>query len=1110
MPLSFQLVPVPVGGGIDEKQDPSLLPMGELATLQNGYHTKVGSVQKRNGFSQLGASGSLWYGQLETCPPFQQLSTYDDQLVGINQGGTSAYSYSPQAQLWTSTNRLPPCIATRSSIQNNGTTIINADVCYCNGCFVYAWGQLDPTVADPTVRLYYTVTDAVTGAVLVSQQSYDINSSAGNTSCCIKLVTNAGGANTPYVVVLWTSSPGGSSYVINAIKLDMSHTPPLVVAGPQELAVGPSPSYVMDACAGYTSASTDLFFVGYGATNSTVQLNSYSFTSLNQAASASFTSVPMAPGVVADAVGVGCMSGTVGLVYSTFFGFVGPTVVVPNWFSASNLHPLFTGSFGNLLSTTDQGDVQVAVAMAPGSFGSALFNFVWETSAAANSQERGFPFPSVTAQPVLPASGSMTVLGAPVTTFNLRMLSRPFFVQNTDDLQRSASLSGIERMPRCCFLGWLSSSLQGTQFVIDCSTSMFPGADPVSPQMAPIATIAPLLSQYAGINGPSQLASVVVPGPAGYPYGSSYPLVFNTLGSIALDIGSQQRAGVELLALDFSPLKAFETQEISDDLCLSAGVPSYYDGSATGEIGFLMFPDPVSYSILEFGDLQGTYQYAVCYEWIDNAGNKHQSAPSIQTAVNPDEQGVMITVPPCTLTNRQQVASGSTHPINTAIYRSQANGTVLFRLTPDAATNTLANVMYDYAIFVDLGEGMQSDAAIGSNSTLYTEGGVLPNFPPPSSRYCVLADQRLWLAGCDNPKQVFYSQQQANGLAPTFCGDTLSFFVDDGGPITGLAAMDDSLIIFKDDKIFQLDVVGQGPTAGGTQNQLQAPTRVPTDGVGCINHRSICLTPDGVIFQSSVGIYLLSRNLEVQNIGNPVTDSLAANSTITSAVIHPTKSQVRFTCGNLQLAPGVPSHGVTLVNDYINSSWSVDIVYDPVQQATSSMAYAATVFNGAYVRASAVTSGSFPCSAATFTETTGYVDGPLLSSATFIPTTVTSPWISVADLQGHQLVSHVAALVSVFDRADITLSVATDYNEAFTQVGTWPAAQVGQSLVNSLMSSLQLHVRDQRSQAFKVKVSDAFAADGSSVTGQGMGLVRVTLRAGAKPGLARVQPAGRQ
>ena len=89
----------------------------------------------------------------------------------------------------------------------------------------------------------------------------------------------------------------------------------------------------------------------------------------------------------------------------------------------------------------------------------------------------------------------------------------------------------------------------------------------------------------------------------------------------------------------------------------------------------------------------------------------------------------------------------------------------------------------------------------------------------------------------------------------------------DPGAITGIAAMDDKLIIFKANTIYYL--AGTGPDNTGANNDFTDPVFI-TGTVGCINANSIVYTPNGIFFQSNKGIWVLNRNLTTEYVGAPV------------------------------------------------------------------------------------------------------------------------------------------------------------------------------------------------------------------------------------------------
>jgi len=218
-----------------------------------------------------------------------------------------------------------------------------------------------------------------------------------------------------------------------------------------------------------------------------------------------------------------------------------------------------------------------------------------------------------------------------------------------------------------------------------------------------------------------------------------------------------------------------------------------------------------------------------------------------------------------------------------------------------------------------------------------------------------------------------------------------------GGNCTAGASLDDKFIIFKPSSIFA--VTGQGPDATGGQNDLSDPILITTD-CGCANPRSIALVPDGLMFQSAKGIYLLNRALQVSYIG---ADVEAYNSqTVTSAQLIPNTNQVRFTL----------SSGLALVYDYYTTQWST---------FTNVSAVDSTVWQGVYTYLQ-------PAGVA-MTETPGVFS----DNGNFIKLRVVTSWLQFAGVQGFQRVYKALILGDYVSAHQLLVQVAYDFSPAFIQ-----------------------------------------------------------------------------
>lgn len=450
--------------------------------------------------------------------------------------------------------------------------------------------------------------------------------------------------------------------------------------------------------------------------------------------------------------------------------------------------------------------------------------------------------------------------------------------------------------------------------------------------------------------------------------------------------------GVNSTKLSFDPSNQFVNTIQSNTLLIVGGVLQGYDGIATTELGFHLYPEDIQCTATgSDGALStGTYQYQVTYEWTDNNGQIYRSAPSVPVSVSVAANNhVTITGPTLRLTAKDRVS--------VVIYRTAANGTVFNRVTSTIAP-LLNEPTTDSWTFTDV----ISDIAASANELIYTTGDILANIAPPANAIITTYNNRVFLAGLSDKLLTWYSQtvvdnSNANTIPPQFCAELTVACDPRGGNITALGLLNQSLIIFKEREIFALR--GNGPDATGANNDFGDPTLITSD-VGCINANSVSIVPMGLMFQSRKGIYLLDQSMNVSYIGAPVE---AFNSyDITSAIENPQDNQIIFTTSN----------GPALVYDYYFKQWSTWTNHYAADSAIYNNLFAFLTPTGkVYVQnRSKFTDGTSP-----------------------ISMSMTLPDLAFAGLQGYQRVFRAFILGSYKGPHTLNVGVAYDYNDAYTQ-----------------------------------------------------------------------------
>jgi hypothetical protein len=309
-------------------------------------------------------------------------------------------------------------------------------------------------------------------------------------------------------------------------------------------------------------------------------------------------------------------------------------------------------------------------------------------------------------------------------------------------------------------------------------------------------------------------------------------------------IGARLVSGITRASLNFAP--NFVTSEKDDCLFLSGNFVQKYDSQSVSEADFLIYPPMISSDVTANatgGASAGVYSIAVTFEWIDASGRKTISRPwfypypgKTMTA----GQKFTYTLPGFSLT-----AKGG---VKICVYRTQANQSV-YRKCVEVLAKTTSQVMDD----------ILTDSSLILNELLYTSGNVL-NSLSVGGDVLRVAKNRLWCASEDT---IYYSKQSDDSLASSFAGE-LAVKLPFNYNITDVQELDDKVIIFTTNQIFVIQ--GNPPANNGQGSSLSEPFKLSSD-IGCISSLSTVIFPEGIIFQSEKGIYLLGRDMNISYIG---------------------------------------------------------------------------------------------------------------------------------------------------------------------------------------------------------------------------------------------------
>lgn len=341
------------------------------------------------------------------------------------------------------------------------------------------------------------------------------------------------------------------------------------------------------------------------------------------------------------------------------------------------------------------------------------------------------------------------------------------------------------------------------------------------------------------------------------------------------------------------------------------------------------------------------------------------------------------------------------NPIKIEIFRWSTSQEEFFQVT-SIQTPLINDTSVDYLTYTDT----VADNQILGNSLIYTTGGVVENIGAPSFNALTLFDDRLWGIDAEDPNLLWYSKQVIEAT-PVEMSDLFTLYVAPSiasqgstGNMRCISPMDDKLIIFKADALYYIN--GTGPDNTGSNSQYSEPLFI-TSVVGSTNQQSIVFIPNGLMFQSDKGIWLLGRGMEVSYIGAPV-EGLTQNALVQSAKTIPGTTQVLFTLNS----------GITLMYDYFFEQWGTFSV----------KAISSTLYEGFHTFVNSFNQ--------VFQQTPNeYLDG----SQPVIMNFKTS-WINLAGLQGYQRAYFFFLLGQYISPHFLQVGIAYDYNPSITQAVT--------------------------------------------------------------------------
>lgn len=942
MALQKQQVNINFTKGVDTKTDPWQVPLGSFLELNNSVFTKQGLLQKRNGYSQIGTMSFPSTGTFN-------ITTFKGQLQAL---GSNIYSYNDTTQSFISKGKYQQANLTNSSLVKNNFNQVQCDVAKSSSgylCVVFTENNAG------TLSYKYAVLDEQTQQVIVSPTALPTAGQTVSGSPRVFVLSS-------YFVIVYTSTGGGTT----RLQYYAISTTSLTTSGPTSL----STNYSVAGSVGNVSFDGTVF----GDTLYLFWNKGTGFGVLGLYINASLTaSSPQTIDFFNAGTKIAATNNGIHLFVSYWNVATGNAYVVG---VDQNLNNVFAPQ---QIVAGDANLVDLTIAPSTISNGATVY---WE-----DKSWYGFA---------------------------------PFLTTRTDlvwkrDCDLSGTLGAASILARGVGLGSKAIRNGFNNYLVLSYESTYQSGYYLVDESANV------LGKVAYQNGNGYLA-LGLPQLTIYGSSLSFPYLYKfqiqavnkgtALPSGTATAGVYAQTGINYASFEilFGGVNTSTNVEIGNNLNLDGGFLWSFDGQKNTENGFFVYPENIAANWSAVGGNivaqpdgatnANAYFYQVTYEWQDNQGNIFRSAPSIPVPVTTTGAGntgsITLNIPTLRLSYKTNV--------KIVIYRWSIAQQNYYQVT-SITSPTLNNAAVDSVVYTDT----LADSSILGNSLLYTTGGVLENISAPSMAAVTLFDNRLWGVNGENKNELWFSKTVIQAT-PVEMSDLLTIYVSptqgaqgDTGPITALFPMDDKLIIFKKNAIYYIN--GTGPDNTGANSNYSEPIFI-TGTIGTTNQKSIVLMPQGLMFQSDKGIWLLSRDLQTAYIGAPV-ESYTESSLVTSALAIPGTNQVRFS------TKSVTGIGPVLMYDYFYQQWgtftgnpfSTSTLYNSLQ----------TTHNYLTGKITQETPGSYKD-----------LTNPVLMS-------FKTSWIAIAGILGFQRAYFMFLLGKYKSPHKLNLGLAYDFNPAITQ-----------------------------------------------------------------------------
>ena len=527
--------------------------------------------------------------------------------------------------------------------------------------------------------------------------------------------------------------------------------------------------------------------------------------------------------------------------------------------------------------------------------------------------------------------------------------------------------------------------------------------------------------------------------------------------------GGYAQRGLRDVVLTFDSDEARRSAHFGRTLYISGGQVLQYDGRNLVELGFHTYPWNFIHAVGSDGDIEeGTYTYKATWRWDNAQGELDRSttASSEIAEVGSNDSRVTFDILPLSVTRK----TGDAGEVAAEVWRTEKNpgeGAAFHLATSkDPADDSDQNHYVENDLFslVTLDDGI-SDEGLRVREQDPELGGVLSNLAPPPASVVVAAQDRLYLAGlASDPYAVWYSKFRGEGEVAAFNDLLRVTLPSKHGAVVGLEVVQGTAVVFQERAVHM--VAGEGLDNLGQGQNLGPPQRISED-VGATSADAIASTPEGLVFHSPKGWYLVDRGFSLRYIGGPVSD-FDDDDWIAVDVL---ESQHQIRC--------LSREGRMLAYDWLADQWAEWTIGDGLDSV---------VWRGRHV----------------YLSTGGPKQQRDDDEGMDYSLVVETAWIRFAGLQGYKRVRRLSVLGDA-EAHNLRIQAHADYDDEDEILDDTDAPE------GVAMSTMQVQRRlsRQKVQAVKIRITDI-------LTTQPLRLTGLSIEYGQKPGLVRLPRGGKE